>query len=174
MPTATVTVTGSPVERGEEILTPEALGLIALLQERFGARRDELLAARTVRRDEVSAAGTIGFDLATAEIRDGDWTVDPVPEALQDRRVEITGPTERKMAINALNAGAKVWLADLEDANTPHWENVIGGQVNLADAVRGELAFTSPEGKAYALRPESLRPDGTPSTGGEPRPRRRP
>ena len=166
-----VTVTGPPVPRGEEILTPEALDLIGRLDARFHDRRDALLVARAARRDAISAAGTIDFDPATTTIRDGDWTVDPVPEALQDRRVEITGPTERKMAINALNAGAQVWLADLEDANTPHWENVIGGQVNLADAVRGTIALTTPEGREYALAPEALRPDGTPSTVIVPRPR---
>ncbi len=171
MPTATIHVIGPAVDRGDEILTPQALELITLLDGQFHDRRDELLAARVGRRDAVSAAGTIAFDPETAEIRAGDWTVDPVPEALLDRRVEITGPTERKMAINALNAGAKVWLADLEDANTPHWENVIGGQVNLADAVRGTIAFTSPEGKNYALSADALRPDGTPSTVILPRPR---
>ncbi|MDQ8046079.1 MAG: malate synthase A [Patulibacter sp.] len=169
--TATATVIGPAVERGDEILTPQALELIALLDERFHARRDELLAARVTRRAEIAAAGRIDFDPATADIRAGEWTVDPVPPALIDRRVEITGPTERKMAINALNAGAKVWLADLEDANTPHWENVIGGQVNLADAVRGTIAFTSPEGKEYALAEDALLHDGTPATVIVPRPR---
>jgi malate synthase len=171
MPTTTATVIGPDVERGDEILTPQALELIADLNLRFRDRRDALLAARTARRSEIAAAGRIDFDPATADIRAGDWTVDPVPPALIDRRVEITGPTERKMAINALNAGAKVWLADLEDANTPHWENVIGGQVNLADAVRGTIAFTSPEGKEYALSESALLHDGTPSTVVVPRPR---
>jgi malate synthase len=165
------TVIGPPVPRGDEILTPEALGLIGRLDAAFHDRRDALLAARAVRRDEIAAAGTIAFDPATAAVREGDWTIDPVPEALQDRRVEITGPTERKMAINALNAGAKVWLADLEDANTPHWENVIGGQVNLADAVRGTIALTTPEGREYALADAARLPDGTPSTVIVPRPR---
>ena len=84
-------------------------------------------------------------------MRAGDWTVAPVPADLRDRRVEITGPTDPKMAINALNSGARVWLADLEDANTPHWRNVVGGQLTLRDAVRGQLSFTSPEGKEYAV-----------------------
>ncbi|MGI8887462.1 MAG: malate synthase A, partial [Nocardioidaceae bacterium] len=88
---------------------------------------------------------------ATQDVREGDWTVSPAPVALQDRRVEITGPTDPKMAINALNSGARIWLADLEDANTPHWRNVIGGQLSLYDAHRHQLEFTSPEGKQYSL-----------------------
>jgi malate synthase len=147
-----ITVTAGPVERSEEILTPEALAFIADLQTRFGARRDELLAARRARRAEVSRTGRLDFLEQTRDIRAADWQVATAPADLRDRRVEITGPTERKMAINALNSGAKVWLADLEDANTPHWANVIGGQVNLMDAVRRTIAYTSPEGKDYALR----------------------
>jgi malate synthase len=151
--TRTVSVDApSPVERGDEILTPDALAFLAELQERFGARRDELLAARRERRAEVSRTGRLDFLPQTREVREGDWQVAPAPADFQDRRVEITGPTERKMAINALNSGAKVWLADLEDANTPHWANVIGGQVNLYDAVRRTIAFTSPKGKEYAIK----------------------
>ncbi len=142
---------GPPVERSDEILTPDALAFVADLHRRFGPRRDELLVARAERRTAIAEAGTLDFLPETAEVRAGDWTVAPVPADLQDRRVEITGPTTRKMSINALNSGAKVWLADLEDANTPHWENVVGGQVNLRDAVRRDLSFTSPEGKDYAI-----------------------
>jgi malate synthase len=147
-----VTVSGPPVERGEEILTPEALAFVADLQTRFGPRRDELLAARRTRREEISRSGRLDFLPETAQVREGDWQVAPAPADLQDRRVEITGPTERKMAINALNSGAKVWLADLEDANTPHWVNVVGGQVNLYDAVRRTIELTTAEGKEYRLR----------------------
>jgi malate synthase len=139
------------VERSEEILTPGARAFLADLQRRFGARRDEVLTARRARREEISRTGRLDFLPETAEVRDGDWTVAPIPTDLQDRRVEITGPTERKMAINALNSGARVWLADLEDANTPHWRNVVGGQVNLRDAVRRTIELTTPEGKHYAL-----------------------
>jgi malate synthase len=146
-----IRVTGAPVERSEEILTSEALEFVASLQRRFGARRNELLAARKTRRDEIARTGTFDFLPETADVRSGDWSVAQAPPALQDRRVEITGPTERKMAINALNSGACVWLADLEDANTPHWENVVSGQVNLYDAVRGSISYVSPEGKQYAL-----------------------
>ncbi|MFC4856433.1 malate synthase A [Actinophytocola glycyrrhizae] len=148
-----IQVLGGAVERSEEILTPEALEFLAGLHERFAGRRDELLAARAARREEASRTGRLDFLAETREVRESDWRVAGAPEDLVDRRVEITGPTERKMAINALNSGARVWLADLEDANTPHWHNVVGGQVNLADAVRGTIAFTSPEGKEYALKP---------------------
>ncbi len=145
------------VDRSEEILTESALDFVADLHRRFGARRDELLAARRTRRTAIAETGTLDFLPETADVRTGDWRVAPTPGDLQDRRVEITGPTTRKMSINALNSGAKVWLADLEDANTPHWENVIGGQVNLYDAVRRDISFTSPEGKDYALAdPEQI------------------
>jgi len=145
-------ITGPAVDRGEEILTPEALGFVADLQSRFGERRDELLDARRTRRAEIGRTGRLDFLDTTADVRSADWEVAPAPPDLQDRRVEITGPTERKMAINALNSGAKVWLADFEDANTPHWVNVVGGQVNLYDAVRRSIELTTPEGKEYRLR----------------------
>ena len=149
---ADLKVTGAAVDRGDEILTPQALAFVADLQETFGRRRDELLARRVERRAEIASTGRLDFLPATKEIREADWTVASAPADLVDRRVEITGPTERKMAINALNSGARVWLADLEDANTPHWENVVSGQVNLHDAVRRQLSYDSPEGKAYRLR----------------------
>ncbi len=148
---ASLHVTGPSVPRSEEILTPDALDFVADLDARFHERRDELLAARRSRRDEIARTGTLGFLTETESVRSDDWTVATVPPDLADRRVEITGPTEPKMAINALNSGARVWLADLEDANTPHWRNVVGGQLTLSDAVRGRLAFTSPEGKEYAV-----------------------
>ncbi|MPZ80515.1 MAG: malate synthase A [Actinophytocola sp.] len=153
-----IQVLGGAVERSDEILTPAALAFVADLHARFADRRDELLAARAGRREEASRTGKLDFLAETREVRESDWRVATAPADLEDRRVEITGPTERKMAINALNSGAKVWLADLEDANTPHWTNVVSGQVNLFDAVRGTIAFTSPEGKSYALEP-----DGTPA-----------
>ncbi len=148
-----ITVAGGQVERGEEILTDEALAFLAELQQRFGARRDELLAARGERRAEVARTGRLDFLPHTRGVRDDpSWRVAPAPADLTDRRVEITGPTERKMTVNALNSGANVWLADLEDANTPHWANVVGGQVNLADAVRRKVSFSAPGGKSYSLR----------------------
>ena len=156
--TAGVHVTDRSVERAEEVLTPEALGFVAGLDRRFHDRRDGLLAKRQQRRDEIARTGRLDFLPETADIRAGNWRVAPTPPDLLDRRVEITGPTERKMAINALNSGAKVWLADLEDANTPHWANVVSGQANLCDAVRRTIAFTSPEGKSYALRDDAALP----------------
>jgi malate synthase len=149
----TIEVTGKPVNRAAEILTPQALEFLAHLHERFAARRDVLLARRAARREALRAGQGLDFLPETAHIRADDWRVAPAPPDLADRRVEITGPTERKMAINALNSGAKVWLADLEDANTPHWHNVVSGQVNLFDAVRRQITYTSPEGRHYALDP---------------------
>ncbi len=144
---------GRPVERDAEVLTPEALEFVADLQRRFGGRREELIGRRRERRAEIAQSGRLDFLAETADIRaDAGWRVATAPQDLQDRRVEITGPTERKMAINALNSGARVWLADLEDANTPHWSNVVSGQVNLFDAVRGTIAFTGPDGRDYRLR----------------------
>jgi malate synthase len=149
----TVDVSGPPVPRGEDVLTTDALAFVGVLQERFGERRKELLAHRGERREEVARTGTLDFLPGTKAIRDDpSWQVAPAPKDLRDRRVEITGPTERKMTINALNAGAQVWLADLEDSNTPHWSNVVGGQVNLADAVRRRISFEGPDGRQYALR----------------------
>jgi len=149
---ANVEVTGPVIERGEEILTAEALAFIGELQRRFAGRRDELLSRRQARRLEVSRSGLMDFLSETREVRESAWTVAPAPADLTDRRVEITGPPEPKMAIHALNSGARVWLADLEDANTPHWNNVVSSQVVLADAVRGRLSYDSPEGKRYRLR----------------------
>jgi malate synthase len=149
--TTTVEVSGPAVPRSGDILTDEALAFVAELQRRFGQRRDELLARRAERRAEAARTGRLNFLPDTEPVRRGDWTVAPAPADLVDRRVEITGPPEPKMAINALNSGAKVWLADLEDANTPHWSNVIGGQVTLFDAIRRRLEFTSAEGKEYRL-----------------------
>lgn len=110
----------SPIPRANEILTEEALEFVAELNRRFNPARQELLAARVVKREEVAATGKLEFLRETVSVRDGDWKVAPAPAALQDRRVEMTGPASpAKMAINALNSGAKVWLADLEDASTP-------------------------------------------------------
>ena len=146
-----IQVLGRVDERRDEILTPDALAFVKELQQRFGGRRDELLRRRRVRRDEISRAGMMDFLPETREMRTAEWTVAPAPPDLVDRRVEITGPPEPKMAINALNSGARVWLADLEDANTPHWKNVISSQLALADAVRRRLIYESPEGKPYRL-----------------------
>ncbi|GAB2720497.1 malate synthase A [Kitasatospora kifunensis] len=148
-----VTVAGPRVARAEEVLTPEAVAFVVGLHRTFEGRRQELLARRRTRRAEIAQAGTLDFLPETAEIRAADWQVAPAPRALQDRRVEITGPTDRKMVINALNSGAKVWLADFEDATSPTWQSVVSGQLNLIDAYEGRIDFTSPEGKEYRLRP---------------------
>ena len=145
-----------PIDRAAEILTPEALAFIEKLHQNFAATRTERLAARGVRRAEVARTGKLDFLPETAAIRAGDWTVAPAPAQLTDRRVEMTGPASpAKMAVNALNSGAKVWLADLEDACTPTWHNVIDSQLSLFDAARGQLSYTSPEGKAYSLRTDA-------------------
>ncbi|SDN57301.1 malate synthase A [Allokutzneria albata] len=149
---ADIQVLGPPVERAEEILTPQALAFVADLNRRFRPIRDRLLARRAERRAEIGRTGRLDFPAETASLRAAAWKVAPAPADLVDRRVEITGPTERKMTINALNSGARVWLADLEDANTPHWENVVSGQVNLVDAVRRKISYTAPGGKEYRLR----------------------
>ncbi len=146
-----IVVSGPPVDGGQEILTTPALEFLADLHERFAARRDELLRRRLERRDAVSVGEPLDFLDETAKIRSDTWRVAPIPEYLADRRVEITGPTDRKMTINALNSGAKVWLADLEDANTPAWENVISGQVNLREAIRRTIVLEQ-HGKSYRLR----------------------
>ncbi|WP_448809118.1 malate synthase A [Agromyces bauzanensis] len=147
------------VAGGEEILTHDALAFVEELHRRFDARRRELLTARHARRERIAAGERLDFLPETRHIREGDWFVPPPPDALADRRVEITGPANpAKMAINALNSGARVWLADLEDASSPTWENVVGSIRNLRDAARGTLEYTSPEGKAYALRGDIRRP----------------
>src|SRR5215216_6044870 len=141
-----------PIERAEEILTPEALAFVESLHTRFAARRDELLAARGAKRERAAKARRLDFLPETEGVRSSDWSVAPAPPALQDRRVEMTGPaTPAKMAINALNSGAKVWLADLEDASCPKWPNVIDALLNLRDGARGTLA-ASADGKDYVLR----------------------
>ena len=150
-----IEVTGPHGDRYDEILTPDALALVARLQRELGPRRAELLAARDRRQEALSAGGTLEFLAGTQAIRDdGSWRVAPPAPGLVDRRVEITGPTDRKMTINALNSGAKVWLADFEDANTPLWDNMVTGQLNLRDALDRTIDFISDEGKAYQLRPD--------------------
>jgi malate synthase len=151
-----VEITGPAGERYDEILTPKALELLAALHDELSDRRAELLLARRRRQAELIGGAMLGFLPSTAHIReDASWRVAPLAPGLEDRRVEITGPTDKKMTINALNSGANVWLADFEDANTPLWENMIGGQLNLKDALDRTIDFTSEEGKSYALRPDA-------------------
>jgi malate synthase len=133
------------------VLTPDALALIAKLARAFEGRRQELLAARAVRQQRLRDGDFPDFLPATRDIRESDWTVAPIPADLMDRRVEITGPVDRKMIINALNSGARVFMADFEDSNAPTWRNNVDGQANLMDAVRRSITYDSPEGKHYAL-----------------------
>ena len=148
-----VVVDGPPEDRYGEVLTDRALALVALLHRSFDDRRRQLLDARQERYAQLANGAMLGFLDETKDIReDPTWRVAAPAPGLVDRRVEITGPTEKKMTINALNSGAKVWLADQEDANTPHWGNVVQGPLNLGDALAGTLDFTSPEGKDYKVR----------------------
>jgi malate synthase len=173
-PTTTHTTTTTPVievlgalrPRYDEVLTTEALAFLAELHHRFAARRHDRLADRMRRRFEIGNGHDPQFRDDTRHIReDAEWQVAGAGPGLEDRRVEITGPTDPKMTINALNSGAKVWLADQEDATSPTWKNVIEGQLSLRDAIRGELSFTSTEGKTYAVTAEKtptivMRPRG--------------
>ncbi|MET0218754.1 MAG: malate synthase A [Burkholderiales bacterium] len=134
-----------------DILTPHALEFVAKLARHFESRRRELLARRVQRQIEIASGKLPDFLPETADVRAGDWVVTPVPPDLQDRRVEITGPVDRKMVINALNSGANVYMADFEDSSTPTWPNVVQGQINLKKAIARTLSFVSAEGKRYAL-----------------------
>ncbi|MFJ9558935.1 malate synthase A [Streptomyces fuscichromogenes] len=155
-PSAPAVVDAEPLPRQEEVLTDAALAFVAELHRRFSPRRAELLARRAERRAEIARTSTLDFLPETAAVRaDDSWRVADSPAALNDRRVEITGPTDRKMTINALNSGARIWLADFEDASAPTWENVVLGQLNLIDAYTRTIDFTDPaSGKSYALRPD--------------------
>jgi malate synthase len=148
----TPTVTGSMGPRFAEILTGQALAFLAELHRKFDARRKELLAARKTRQARFDAGELPDFLAETKSVREGDWKVAPIPADLIDRRVEITGPVDRKMIVNALNSGAKVFMGDFEDATSPVWANIIEGQLNLKDRWEGKIDFTDPvSGKAYAL-----------------------
>src|SRR5687767_5748239 len=143
-----------PVEgRARDILAPEALQFVAALQREFGSTRADLLRKRAERQEQLDAGELPDFLSETRDVRDGDWTIAPVPADLQDRRVEITGPTDRKMVINALNSGAKMFMADFEDSNSPTWANCIEGQVNLTDALERTITLDTGE-KQYALNDE--------------------
>jgi len=159
-----VEVTGEVSPEAAAILTPDALALVAKLHREFNARRLDLLERRVKRQSELDEGRLPDFLSETLSIRQGDWQVAPIPADLQDRRVEITGPTDRKMVINALNSGAKIFMADFEDANAPSWANMVEGQANLRDAIRREISFRSPEGKEYRLKEQTavlfVRPRG--------------
>ncbi len=148
----------------EEILTPEAIHFVAKLARAFGSRREELLQRRARRQAEIDAGQMPDFLPETEDIRNSDWTIAPIPDDLQDRRVEITGPVDRKMVINALNSGAKVFMADFEDSFSPIWSEAIQGHINLRDAINRTISYSSPEGKQYALNEKTavllVRPRG--------------
>jgi malate synthase len=147
--TTTTTALRTDVEM--QILTPEASAFLTKLAREFEARRQQLLARRRARQQQIDAGQFPDFLPETAHIRQAEWTVAPIPHDLLDRRVEITGPVDRKMIINALNSGADVFMADFEDSNSPTWQNNLEGQFNLRDAVEGTISYVSPEGKRYNL-----------------------
>ena len=149
-----VQIVGPISPQVEEVLTPDALAFVAELHRTFNPRRQALLAARIERQAQIDQGMTPGFLPETVDIREGEWQVGPAPADLNDRRVEITGPTERKMMINALNSGAKVFMADFEDALSPTWDNVIAGQINCSDAIRRTIEFHNPDGRVYTLNDE--------------------
>src|SRR6059058_253551 len=149
-----ISIVGPPAARAAEILTPEALEFVALLQREFDGRRRDLLAARAERWQRLRGGELPAFLPETREIRDGDWRVPDAPAGLRERRVEITGPVDRKMVINALNSGASVFMADFEDANSPTWRNMVEGQRNLIDAVERKISFKNPDGREYKLNDE--------------------
>lgn len=146
-----VQILGRVTDAYAAILTPEAIRFVAELGRTFDARRRELLERRVVRQEQIRAGALPDFLPETREIRESAWTVAPIPRDLEDRRVEITGPVDRKMIINALNSGASVFMADFEDANSPSWDNNLQGHLNLRDAIRRQISFEGPEGKEYRL-----------------------
>ena len=146
-----VTITAKPEPGFEDILTPEALAFVATLHRAHNARRVELLEKRALRQKQLDAGAKPDFLDETRDVREGDWSVAPIPEALQRRTVEITGPVDRKMVINALNSGADVFMADFEDANSPTWTNTIEGQLNLRDAIRHTITYEHPTKGTYSL-----------------------
>ena len=140
-------IAGPLTDELRRVLTPEAQAFVAVLADNFGGGCTELLARRARRQIEFDRGVLPDFLKETANIRENDWTVAEIPPALRDRRVEITGPVDRKMIINALNSGVKVFMADFEDSNSPTWDNIINGQLNLRDAVNRTISFTNPHGK---------------------------
>ncbi|MFD1426840.1 malate synthase A [Kroppenstedtia sanguinis] len=160
-----VKIEGRMTEEFKEILTPGALEFVAKLTRNFRDRRDELLHNREQRQKKLHAGEKLDFLKETEEIRNSSWSIDPLPHDLRDRRVEITGPaSDRKMVIHALNSGAKVFMADFEDANTPTWENCIQGQIYMRDAINRDIDFSDPRGKRYELKEKTavlmIRPRG--------------
>src|SRR2546423_10231148 len=147
-------VLGPVTDEQEEILSPQALEFLAELHREFNPRRLELLRQRKLRQEAIDRGEMPNFLVETKSVREGRWQVLPVPQDLQNRRVEITGPVDRKMVINALNSGANCYMADFEDAHSPTWAGTLDGQINVHDAVRGTIEYESPEGKRYTLNRE--------------------
>src|SRR5437660_3623572 len=151
-------------EHYAQILSPQALEFLAALHREFNPRRLELLAQRKVRQQALDQGEMPRFLDETTSVRESKWRVLPVPEDLQNRRVEITGPVDRKMVINALNSGANCFMADFEDAHSPTWEGTLDGQINLRDAIRGVIQYSTAEGKQYRLKEKTatllVRPRG--------------
>src|SRR5262245_55017740 len=160
---ARAALAAASVPRADEILTDDAVAFVVGLGGRFGPRRLELLEARAERQRRIDAGELPDFLPETREVRESDWTIEPVPADLQDRRVEIPGPTDRKMVINALNSGARMFMADFEDANSPTWSNMVEGQANLIDAIERTIELETPD-KTYRLNDETatllVRPRG--------------
>src|SRR5947208_16635041 len=136
----------------EEVLTPDALDFVAVLHREFAERRDELLRAREERRARLAAGESLNFLSGTLEVREGDWQVAPAPRDMRQRWIEITGPTDRKLTINALNSGADGFMADFEDANAPTWSNMVRGHINLRDAIDGTITYKGSDERHYELR----------------------
>ena len=149
--TEDIEVLGSVTEDFSQILTPEALSFVGALAREFDPRRKELLERRMVVQAEIDDGKMPDFLTETREVRESSWKIAPVPADLKDRRVEITGPVDRKMIINALNSGASTYMADFEDSHSPTWDGTIQGQINLQDAVNGTIDFETPQGKKYRL-----------------------
>src|SRR4051794_11517715 len=145
-----IEIRGPEVAGAERVATDEAVEFVGMLGRRFGPARERLLSRRRETQARLRAGAPPGYSAGAVPVRQGSWTVAPSPADLTDRRVEITGPVERKMMINALNSGARVFMADFEDALSPPWSNVVTGQLNCMDAVRRRLEYTSPEGKRYS------------------------
>ena len=154
MTTTNVELRGKIEPGFDEVLTADALGFVEELQRRFGPTRAQLLEARAERRGRLAQGETLDFLQETRDVRDGDWTVEPVPSDLQQRWVEITGPSDRKLTINALNSGADGFMADFEDANAPTWHNMVDGHINLRDAIDGTITYEGSDGRHYELEPE--------------------
>ena len=171
-----IDISGRVTPEYAEILTPEAVAFAARLQRAFGGRRAELLARRAARQREFDAGKLPDFLPETRTIREADWTCAPVPADIQDRRVEITGPVDRKMIINALNSGASVFMADFEDANTPKWDNNIQGHINLRDAIRRRIDYVIARRQGVQAQREdrhAVRPPARLASAREARARRR-